>query len=108
MKKILLLFSLLLLLSCNNKPSSTDAYIMNKQLVESHLSGKIFEIDFPFSDFRADDLKNGAFLIESSFEGKNDYGVMVKVKYRSKLQYKGEGDNHDVQNWELLDFTVLE
>lgn len=108
MKKVLLLLSFLLLLSCNNEPSSTDAYIMNKQLVEAHLSGEVFEIDFPFSDFRFDDLKNGGFLIESSFEGKNKIGVMMKVKYRTKLQYSGEGDNHDVQNWQLLDFTALE
>ena len=107
-KRTLFLLSFLFLLSCHSEPSSTNAYLMNKQLVEEHLSGKVFEIDFPFSDFRFDDLKNGTFLIESTFEGKNENGVMMKVKYRSKLQKIGEGDNNDVQNWQLLDFTILE
>ena len=45
MKKIILLFTIFLV-SCGgtSTPHGNDAYIVNKQLIETRLSGEVFEI----------------------------------------------------------------
>lgn len=82
--------------SCNN-PDENRAFIASKYWVEKLVPAQYGELDFPFGDYRYDDIKNGEYIIESYFNCKSG-----KITYRAKMKYNGEGSPSDYNNWELL------
>ncbi len=93
----ILMITVMVWAGCNVPPSKNDAFLVSQQFVEEIVPEKFGELDFPFSDFRYDDIKNNEFIIESYFNCKAG-----KITYRVKLKYKGEGEKLDNRNWKLL------
>lgn len=102
MKKLIIIPALLFaLMSCNN-PDKESAFIASKYWVEKRVPVEYGEVDFPFADFRADDIKNGEYIIESYFTCS-----IGKVEYRAKMKYKGEGSPADRNNWIIESIEFL-
>lgn len=106
MKKLIVLTSLFILsisVGCQSKPDEVSAFIASTHWVEKFVPASYGELDFPFADYRFDDIKNNSYIIESYFDCN-----VGKVEYRAKMKYKGEGSTSDYTNWTMEDFQILE
>jgi len=94
MKKLFIIPVLLFaMMSCNN-PDKESAFLASKYWVEKRVPAEYGEVTFPFADFRADDAKNGVYIIESHLNC-----AAGEIEYRAKMKYKGSGDPADHNNW---------
>lgn len=82
-------------------PTESQVKIMAENLIEDQLKNTVNEIDFPFADYKFDNLNDSTYLVLSYFTYKNDYNVEKRFGFKSKVRYKG-GSWNSIQNWELI------
>ena len=102
MRKIAIITILLITIFSCNKPDKTAAFIAAQYWVEKRIPIEFGETEFPAADFRADDIKNGGYIIESYFTASGE-----KVEYRAKIRYKGTGGTGDHDSWTLESLEFL-
>lgn len=115
MKKLLLFFTALIILSCDDsKPYQPDfstkdgredfarkAWVMTPEFVKQNLQSPS-TAKFPFSDYTFSDPKSdNSIIIKSYVDAQNSFGGTLRETFFINLKFNG-GDWSDINNWSLI------
>lgn len=98
MKKIILLLSILLFLSCGS--SEPNPCLMSEDFIKKELAYPD-EADFSSFDCSTESNPDGSYTILRKVSAKNAFGVQSSYIYKVTLSYNG-GNTVDMGNWTLI------
>lgn len=85
----------------NKPPTSNIAYIVTKNYLKDHFSGKFAKMDFPTVDFTSTSVANNRYKVKSYFDYWNAFNAKMRVNYVATSIYSGSGNVYDEQNWNI-------
>lgn len=84
---------------------SSHAGVICKNIVRGQLSSPS-TADFPFLGMNLYKMGKHRYVVKSYVNSKNDYGAVVRTDWHCDVQYKGSGDKHDNNSWDLVDIEL--
>lgn len=84
---------------------SSMAHIQCKEFVRDQLKAPS-SADFAFLDYSASNLGGNQFVIRSTVEAQNSFGVKLKNNYVCSVKWNGLNSSY-IRNWELLSLQFI-
>ena len=105
MKKIILIFSIVLFLSCgdSNKP---NACVISEDFIKQDLNNPL-TAEFSSFDCSAEENVDGTYTVLRKVSAANSFGVSKEYIYKVRLSFNG-AEWTDKSNWTLIDMKSEE